>query len=248
MTESWGFPCSTKPQKARSLQFTASWRLRGRSGWTDPCASSLERLRFPSFQSTGTRISFAPSLALRGRHSAARHRRHHGQGHQTRSSSSQQQQQPAAPFFKRWSPRRLVPSTSTRAVPAASATLQAAYSQSSCSDCLRFLAVQGIPRRTAKSSEARASTPQPPHLVYDSISPAVQHACSCSFSCPKCLKLSKSGASNARMHPGPYFPRIFPERVPEEEAGQSGSMSSAVGTISVRHKEHEIFKFSLATL
>ena len=86
MTESWGFPCSTKPQTTRSLQFTASWRLRGRSGWTDPCASSLERLRCPSFQSTGTRISFAPSLALRGRHSAARHRRHHGQGHQTHSS------------------------------------------------------------------------------------------------------------------------------------------------------------------
>ncbi|CAE7568691.1 unnamed protein product [Symbiodinium sp. CCMP2456] len=74
--------------------FTASWRLRGRSGWTA--------------------LSGVPSEAP-------------------------------------WP--RLVPSTSTRAVPAASVTLQAACRRVRAF-CLSFLTVQGIPRRTARSSEA----------------------------------------------------------------------------------------------
>ncbi|CAE7248194.1 SUM1 [Symbiodinium sp. CCMP2592] len=48
-------------------------------------------------------------------------------------------------------------------------------------------------------------------------------------------------ASHAPIHPGPYFPRIFPERVPEEEAGQLGSMTRAYpGTTSVRQKQQRM--------
>eukprot|EP00439_Symbiodinium_sp_Y106_P064804 s2299_g10.t1 len=39
---------------------------------------------------------------------------------------------------------------------------------------------------------------------------------------------------------GPYFPRIFPERVPEEEAGQFGSMIWAPIAISVRQKQQRM--------
>ena len=53
-------------------------------------------------------------------------------------------------------------------------------------------------------------------------------------------KFRSSGASHAPIHPGPYFPRIFPERVPEEEAGQFGSMIWAPIAISVRQKQQRM--------
>ena len=108
MTDSRWFhvSCSTKP---RSLQFTASWRLRGRSGWTDADSECFRGPRPNKTSVARTALNGVPSAAPWPRLRVLAALFHLVQPCSLQANGD----------------RRPVPSTSTRAVPAASVTLQA---------------------------------------------------------------------------------------------------------------------------
>ena len=161
-----------------ACQFTASWHLPARSGWK--LAGTCQFLDLLACLITArTALSAVRSVAPWPRLLRC-------QIEKPRSAA--QRHECGVDFCDI---RRPVPSTSTRAVPAASATSQAEnYSGFSAEAFPQLAPASGHTQKNGENLGGLQPSGPPKRIVL--------HLAPCS---------------------GPYFPRIFPNRVPEEEAG-----------------------------